>query len=228
MEIKENFKQELIQELKNHFSEQKRYRIEGVERLEGADTVTFGFVFHYGKEKKNLILRIFRSITDKAERGFYTLEALYSANLPVPKPYLWKKDSPNISKSYLIMERISGTLLADSFFETQDKNERISLMHLFIRELVKLHQFKWKNQFSFISRPNIENDPYFFVNRIIEFPKQMIKKYKIIELEPLIIWLEEHKQKCEEIVLLHGDYHMNNVIITPDRKLVVIDWADIK
>ncbi|WP_455464816.1 phosphotransferase family protein [Candidatus Hodarchaeum mangrovi] len=228
MEITENFREELIQELKNQFPEQKGYKTDNFIRLEGADTITYSFVFHYGKDKKTFVLRIFRSITDQAEREFSTLNALHSANLSVPKPYLWKKDSPNIKKSYLIMERIPGILLANYFSETHDENKRNKLMHLFIRKLAELHQFKWRNQNSFVKIPNIENDPYFFVNRIIDFPKQMVKKFRIIELEPLIMWLEKHKQKCEEIVLLHGDYHMNNVIVTPEKNLVLIDWADIK
>ena len=228
MEITENFKQELIQELKKYFLKQNRYEVDTFERLEGADTITYSFLFYYSNKNKAFILRIFRSITDQAEKEFSVLHALYSANFSVPRPYLWKKNSPNIARSYLIMEKIPGMLLADSFVKTKEEIERKILLNIFIQKLAELHQFNWKSYFPFVKIPNIENDPYFFINRMIEFPKQMIKKFEVAELEPLINWLEKHKQKCDEVVLLHGDYHMNNAILTSEKKLVLIDWADIK
>ena len=56
----------------------------------------------------------------------------------------------------------------------------------------------------------------------------MILENKITELIPLIDWLERNKVKSQKLSLLHGDYHGNNVIVTPNGKIVIIDWADIK
>jgi aminoglycoside phosphotransferase (APT) family kinase protein len=130
----------------------------------------------------------------------------------------------------MIMERVQGEILADYLFEKVTIEERKPIMTRFIKEMVSLHMLEWRSLFPRTDRAHrdISSNPYFFVERVLQRPKAMINKYHIDELRPLIDWLDTDKQKCEIPVLLHGDYHMNNIILTPKGDLVVIDWADIK
>ena len=101
-------------------------------------------------------------------------------------------------------------------------------MNNFIQEMVNLHKVNWEELFPNINRPDITSNPYLFIERGLSFPKNAVQTYKINELSPLIEWLENNKPKSERTSLVHGDYHMNNVIKTPEGALFVIDWADIK
>ncbi|OLS27099.1 MAG: Stress response kinase A [Candidatus Heimdallarchaeota archaeon LC_3] len=220
-------KQEIINDLVSNKADKLNFKIDDFQKLQGADTETFSFNLINEKERTSLILRIYRDTTERAEREFKTLQKLHSANLSVPKPYTWKKHSQGFSRSYLIMEKIPGMIASDYLFQLKSDEEKFELIASFIQELVNLHSIKWKNQFPEVQKPDIKNNAYSFVEQIISFPKEMIIKYNVIELKPLIEWLEKNKEKTENLSLLHGDYHMNNVIATPEGKLVIIDWANL-
>jgi aminoglycoside phosphotransferase (APT) family kinase protein len=228
MLITDEMKQEIINELVSNKPDRIKFKIDDFQKLQGADTETFGFNLLRKNERTSLILRVYRETTDRAEDEFKTLQKLHSASLSVPKPYTWKKHSREFSRSYLIMEKIPGLIATDHFWQLNTEKEKFKLISQFIQELVNLHKINWKSHFSNVGKPDIENNPYTFVEQVINFPKEMISKYNVTELKPLIEWLEENKEKTEDLVLLHGDYHMNNVIATPEGKLVIIDWADIK
>lgn len=228
MEISNEMKQELLSELKLIFPNQLNYKIDNFQRLHGADTETFGFRFIIQEKTIELILRLYRGITDRAEKEFNTIHSLYNAGLSVPKTYLWRKKSKTITRSYLIMEKIPGVLLSDYLFQIKSEQEKLDYFRLFIQEMVNIHNSDWSNYFPETKSLDLDEDPYLYVTQEIKFPKKMINKFNVVELKPLIEWLEKKKEKSEQLSLLHGDYHMNNVIITPERNLVVIDWANIR
>ncbi len=228
MEISNEMKQELLSELELIFPNQLNYKIDNFQRLHGADTETIGFRFIMEEKALELILRLYRGITDRVETEFKTLDSLYKAGLSVPKTYLWRKKAKTVSRSYLIMEKIPGMLLSDYLFQNISDQEKLEKCHLFIQEMANIHNFDWSNYFTETKSIDLDEDPYLYVTQEIKFPKEMINKFNIGELKPLIGWLEKKKEKSEKLSLLHGDYHMNNVIITPEKKLVVIDWANMR
>ncbi|MFX0208144.1 MAG: phosphotransferase, partial [Candidatus Hodarchaeota archaeon] len=228
MEITKELKQELISELRLIFPNQKKYRLVNFQKLLGADTETFSFDLNLNNKALPLIFRVFRGISDRAENEFKTLKSLFNANISVPEPLLWNKTSPILSRSYLIMKKVPGVLLSDNYWQITSENEKSKLLSDFIQVLVDIHKFNWRNNFHYLQRPDLESNPYILVDNLISFPRKMIMENKIIELSHLIEWLEKNKVKSEKLSLLHGDYHMNNVIVTPNGKIVVIDWANIK
>ncbi|MHA1992389.1 MAG: phosphotransferase family protein [Candidatus Hodarchaeales archaeon] len=228
MIITDEMKQEIINELASNKSDITKFKIGDFKKLQGADTETFSFNLLHEEERTSLILRVFRETTDRAENEFNTLQKLHSADLSVPKPYTWRKHSPTFSRSYLIMEKIPGLIATDYFWQLNTEKEKFELISLFIEELANLHNIDWKHHFPNINKPDIENNPYAFVEQVISRPRELIIKYNVNELKPLIEWLEKNKEETENLALLHGDYHTNNVIATPEGKLVIIDWTDIK
>ena len=225
MKISEKFKQELIEELMKKFPGYKQYLVDDFEEHLGADTVTYSFTLHLDNEMKFLIVRIFRDITDNAKREFQILKNLLLAKVSVPEVYFLKVNSQTIDKSYYVMEEIPGMLFSDFFANVQSEEEKEHLMRIFIHELAKIHDINMESlDLDCVETPS-ENDSYIFVNRMLSVPSKLIKEYKISELELLLEWLEENKVKCDRLTLIHGDYHMNNVIVTPEGKLVVIDWG---
>jgi len=228
MEITKELEQELISGLQDIFPSQKRYLLNDFQKLQGADTETFSFNLNIDNKDLPLILRVYRDISDRAETEFHTLKSLFNANISVPEPYLWNKTSPVLSRSYLVMKKVPGVLLADRFFQTTSESEKNQLASDFIQQLVSIHKFNWKDNFPFLTKPDLESNPYILIEKRVAFPRKMILENKINELIPLIEWLETNKVKSQKLLLLHGDYHGNNVIVTPTGKIVIIDWADIK
>lgn len=216
MEITDELKQELVDELSTIFGSDKKLFVDTFLRLPGGDAETYSFRLTLDKNCIPLILRVYRSISERAEEEYNTLKSLFDAEISVPEPILWKKNS-TISRSYMIMKKIPGLLLAEYLFSNISDTEKKQLFYNFIEQAVKIHSFKWKN---LSYSPKI---PDFLSNS-----KNRIYKYDVNELKPLVKWLEENKVDSDESSLLHGDYHMNNVIATPEGKIVVIDWADIK
>lgn len=228
MEITKELKQELISKLKFLFPNQKKYQLVNFQKLEGADTETFSFNLNLENKELPLILRVYRGISDRAENEFKTLQSLLNADLSVPEPLLWNKTSPCLSRSYLIMKKVPGVILAEHYLHKTSEDERNKLISDFIQELVDIHKFNWRNNFHYLKKPDLESNPYILVDNVMSFPRKMIIENKIIELGHIIEWFEKNKVKSERLSLLHGDYHMNNVIATPNGKIVVIDWTDIK
>lgn len=228
MEINSELKQELLNELALIFPNQLDYKINNFQRLLGADTETFSFMLLTKNESLQLILRLYRGITDRAEVEFNTLLSLHTAGLSVPKPYFFKKKSKTVSRSYFVMEKIHGVLLSDYILENKSEEQMLGYFRLFIQEMVNIHTSDWRNLFPEIKPLDLGVDPYLYVDQTMRFPKEKIDQFNVVELEPLVEWLEKNKEKSEQLSLLHGDFHMNNVIITPERDLFVIDWADIR
>jgi aminoglycoside 3'-phosphotransferase-2 len=228
MEQMYEMEQELLDELKLLFPNLSNYKIDSVQKFDGADTETFGFRFVTDEKYLNLILRLYRRITDRAEREFTTISSLNDAGLSVPIAYFWRKKSKTVDRSYLIMEKIPGMILSDYLLQKMAEVDYIEYFRLFIQEMVNIHNVDWKNMFPQVKSQDLNENPYFYVNKVIKFPQEMINKYNISDLKPIIEWLEQNKEKSEYVSMLHGDFHFNNVILTPEKKLVVIDWADIR
>ncbi len=231
MEISKDLKDELITELTKVFPSSETSTVDKFHKLQGADTETFSFSFNTNNHTIPLILRVYRRNSNRAKIEFSILSALKSRGISVPSPYLWKKNSETLSRSFLIMEQIPGKLLSDYIFHSNSDKLKMEGITMFIREMVHIHNYDWRNElnnsFSF-NILDIKSNPYVYVYNLISFPKRMTSLHNINDLKPLIDWLDDNKVKTENLSLLHGDYHMNNVIITPQKKLVVIDWADIK
>ena len=231
MEITQGLKQEIIECLRLVLPFKGEIYVTNFQRLLGADTETFSFSYVNNSTEIPLIFRLYRKISDRAENEYTTLQALTNAGISVPKPYIWRKTSQTLLRSFLIMEKIPGELLSDYILKTESETQRMEGFQLFIQEMVNIHKYDWKINFidqSSFKIPDIESNPYIYIDNLIKYPKKMIKLHSLNELSPLIDWLEKNKVKSENLSLLHGDFHMNNIIMTPQKRLVVIDWADIK
>ncbi|MHA1993256.1 MAG: phosphotransferase family protein [Candidatus Hodarchaeales archaeon] len=231
MRITEELKQEVIDCLLPIFPSERDVTVGNFQHLLGADTDTFSFSYFSNDTDTPLILRIYRQISNRAEKEFNTLHALSTAGISVPVPYIWKKASLSVSRSFLIMEKIPGELLSDYLLNSKSERRRMTGFQQFIQELVNIHSYDWKSGFTdkfLLKIPDIENDPYDYINKLVNYPQRMINLHNINDLKPLIGWLKNNKVKTDKLSLLHGDYHMNNVIITPQKNLIVIDWADLK
>jgi aminoglycoside phosphotransferase (APT) family kinase protein len=225
---KENV-QDIQKILSPHFPNIFQFEIGKFEEiLGGADTRIFSFsVKDLGHD---FILRIYREGTsvNVAKIEYQTLQAVHSANVAVPKPYGYLGDESSFERAILIMEKIVGKMLAEAFFEEQ--NDRNILISKFVENLVQIHHIPWEDEFKDVIPPDIKADPFVIIKGYLRRPVELVEKYSIHDLKPLILWLQDnmHKHPCNDLVLVHGDYHAMNIMIAPNGDLVTLDWANVR
>ncbi|MHA2253657.1 MAG: phosphotransferase family protein [Candidatus Kariarchaeaceae archaeon] len=236
VKISSEFKLELIENLKMYFKGFLEYYVKGFDRLTGADTITYAFNLICRTQKTMrenrrvipLILRIYRGNAGiRSKHEFIVLKNLFDANLQVPKPYFFKSDGSCLGRSYMVMDKIPGVPLTERFQNTTSSEETGLLFSSFIGEMVKLHGKNWKEMGLDMKEPDLNEDPFIFIKNQLQHPKELILQYHLEELYPLIEWLEKNMVPSEKLCILHGDFHPNNLIITPEDKLYTIDWSNI-
>jgi aminoglycoside phosphotransferase (APT) family kinase protein len=206
-----------------------------IELTGGAESQIFSFDFNIQNEGNvfsiPLILRVFWDSQRifKAKREFQVLRALHKAKIPVPKPYLHGTLESMERKTFVVMERVKGVILDDKLMEVNEE-QLLKLFSSFITGMVDLHSFDWNSIPIDLQTSDIDSDPYIIIRNSLKRPKELINKYNFLELNILIDWFEEHmfKMPCDQLVLVHGDFHPLNVIVKPDNSLIIVDWSNIR
>ena len=205
----------------------------------GADTRIFSFdlCFDDSTQAKGsfkeilvpLIIRIFRK--DKShevvKNEYGLMKSLHQAGYSVPKPLLFSIGKAS-GRSYIVMERIGGLSLSKKWEQAGEDQAR-DLFDQYIEKMAAIHSFDWKSCLPGYWAPDIGKCPSFFSRYNIDRVSRIVDRYpaELSEVGLVVRWLDEHISEgaCEEVVLIHGDYHALNVIVTPDDDLVIIDWT---
>ncbi|MHA1912687.1 MAG: phosphotransferase family protein [Candidatus Kariarchaeaceae archaeon] len=232
--IKETLDTEVKIALEKVFPDKSSYEISSFEEIfGGADTRIFSFEFSFLEkgDKKNipLILRLFREGTKNAtvKREFSILKKLYEAQKPVPRPFIVSENKDILKLQYFVMEKVEGVLLSTSFNDPAKHDE---LFFQFISKMVEIHKTDWSKIIPETDGPELETDPYTIINNLISWPKKRLQEFKepeLNELKELIKWLEENKVPTIELSLIHGDFHVENILVKKKGEFIIIDWSNI-
>ncbi|MHA2142966.1 MAG: phosphotransferase family protein [Candidatus Thorarchaeota archaeon] len=195
--------------------------------LGGADTVIYGFDLISDTKTLPLIVRIYRSaFSHSARREFKILQILHAEGISVPRPYLFKEESEATGRTYIVMERIEGTLLSDELQKSQSTPRFDQLLETSIRYLVTIHSLDWTKSFSFLDHFNIAEKPEEYFNTKLSRVKSIILEYGVDDLIPVVDWMEGNQVEQVNPSLLHGDYHGMNILVRGEDDLVTIDWSN--
>lgn len=154
------------------------------------------------------------------------LSKLYPEFNLVPKPYFFCEDESVIGAPFYVMERKRGIVLDDTFPEgtevTKEMCEDIS--RAFIDTLVKLHAVDYK-------KAGLESFGYpdGFLTRQVEGWTKRFLRAKTDEtpgFDEISKWLANNMPQSNDVSVIHNDYKLNNMLLTPDYKEVVgvFDW----
>lgn len=144
----------------------------------------------------------------------------------VPKPYVLCEDESIIGAPFYVMERKRGIVLNDKFPEGADVTEETGadISRAFIETLVKLHDVDYKkaglDEFGY---------PEGFLERQVQGWTKRFLRVKTDDtprFDEISKWLADHMPKSHYISVIHNDYKLNNMLLTPDFKQVVavFDW----
>ncbi|MGY5858656.1 MAG: aminoglycoside phosphotransferase family protein [Candidatus Thorarchaeota archaeon] len=194
----------------------------------GADTTIFeiGFKDH----STRYIQRILRETVPKeaAEFEYANQTILFENGISVPETYFINYPPNSYGRNYYVMKKIEGKGLNEIFLENPEQFDDIT--NKYIQEMIKIHSID-PNLFPLIPRKDIQKKPYTVIDHALAGVKLKIEKYPddLAELNQVVNWLDEHKKEnpCEELVVIHGDYHPFNIIVDDQQKYQILDWTGI-
>ncbi|MDF2628469.1 MAG: putative aminoglycoside phosphotransferase [Symbiobacteriaceae bacterium] len=171
-------------------------------------------VYGFEADNRPLVLRVYSGF-DQWNRGEVEARAMRLLNAqgyPVPRIVAAGPDPGDFGGWYLIMDRVPGQVFARHF---GDQSAAPAQVRLFCSLLRRLHQVD-PTDFG-------TNAPSSFSLDIIRLMAGDLRE----AFEPALQVLDRRELQVgrERRCLIHGDFHSENILITPDGAPFVIDWS---
>jgi len=195
----------------------------------GADTTIFeiGFKNH----STRYVQRIFRPSTSSEHAEFeYTVQkTLFENGVKVPETFLIKHPPNTQDRTYFIMKKIKGKTLNDTL-RVSTPEQIGALVEKYLLELHRIHSIS-PDLFPQIPRVDVQADPFAVIDQALNRVKVTLEKFPedLAELRLVVDWLEENKSNypCDELVVIHGDYHPINIVVDDEGAMQILDWTGI-
>lgn len=193
----------------------------------GASMETWALDVAVGGEVLALILRrdmaqnmYGRALTRAQE--FHLLGVAHAAGLRVPRPH-WL--SPEPPRPFFLMERLPGESVGRRVVRTPAlAAARAQLAAEMGRELARIHAIPLTPDLDFLLRPNEGQSPATAALAIIRETVAGLGLARPVWAWALR-WLEHHAPPPSgPPTLLHGDFRIGNLLVTPEGLRGVIDW----
>ena len=159
------------------------------------------------------------------EREFRVMDALAGSEVPVPAMFHLCEDVNVIGSVFFIMSHENGSIYWDPALPELNASERISLYADESRVLAALHSINPNR----IGLSDFGRPGNYFERQIKRWTDQYrASETRSIEaMESLMQWLSQEMPEDDgQSALIHGDYRLDNLIMTPTRTRIqaVIDW----
>ena len=158
------------------------------------------------------------------DREFRVISALYAQKFPVARPFLYCEDSEIVGTPFYVMGFVEGRVIWEPHMPGASREERAAVYQAMNATLARLHTFD-PQELGLADFGRGEN----YVARQVE---RWSKQYRASEtetiepMERLIAWLPGHLPPSGPVRLVHGDYRLDNMILSPSepKVLAVLDW----
>lgn len=149
---------------------------------------------------------------------FGLLKTLFDAGVPVPEPWLYAVEDSALGTPFMLMERAAGTDLRKDLARKDCDRDLTSLASQATEVIAAIHT---------VPATNLGLDATWGPEREIERWVAVIEAAKF-DLDPLLAtalaWMRSNLPPRTPAVLVHADFKANNLLISPEGKLTVIDW----
>ena len=182
-----------------------------------------------------MVLRFYQgSAADaKGAREHTTIDRLFAARFPVPRPYAFEADRSALGAPFLIMQRLAGgPLFAVRNFPSAFKTFSMAFFS-FVRAQSKLHKFD-------PAGPGLREIPHAYaplgdttadsplLDRVLAIIANRVETGPLPGLREALNLVTERAPKFRRSAdsLVHMDYHPLNVMVQGVRVTGVIDWVN--
>ena len=187
--------------------------------------------------RQPLILRLYDGARARynAEYEYNVIKNLGPSDLPVPKVFALEMDAKYLGKPFVIMERVKGENMEAAIRHNIDlESPQLSIRDLMpwisklTELLVTVHSLDWRALgLDFMDRAR---GKYNLIDDFLSWPfiKNPARRYP--RFRELCDWLRVRSEEviCLEPVLLHMDFHPQNVMVDNDRIAAIIDWGEAR
>ena len=161
------------------------------------------------------------------EREHVIMQALSGQPVPSPRTLgvIVAEDVPQTPA--LLMEHVDGVALTDTLPDSYPPQPQAAteIGEAVIDALAALHSVPWREA-------GLESfgKPEGFLERQVPRWRKQLERYRTRELphlDELTVWLEANRPPTFEAGIMHGDFHLDNCLLTPAPPIsvaAIVDW----
>jgi aminoglycoside phosphotransferase (APT) family kinase protein len=193
---------------------------------DGWETEVYAFTLaQIGGRPVSRILRMYpgADAVEKSTREYTAMSALRRASgYPVPSVLRHESDARWLGKPFIVMQKIDGRPLGAVMIE--DTQRQAELLTRFVQLFVTLHRMDYCR---FVDSCSETDSVAMLPAMLTRWRETMADRLGQPWAADVLDWLDNHQADVlpSRVSPLHRDFHPNNVLITPDDQMYVIDWS---
>jgi aminoglycoside phosphotransferase (APT) family kinase protein len=158
------------------------------------------------------------------DREFRVVSALHAQGFPVAAPLLYCDDTGVAGTPFYVMAHVEGRVVWEPHLPETAPAERAAVYDAMNATLARLHAFDP----AAIGLADFGRGDNYVARQVERWSKQYraSETERIDEMERLIAWLPAHLPPPAPVRLVHGDYRLDNIILSPSQPIIlaVLDW----
>jgi aminoglycoside phosphotransferase (APT) family kinase protein len=158
------------------------------------------------------------------DREYRVVSALFAQRFPVAEPLLYCDDANVIGTPFYLMAHVAGRVIWEPHIPEVSPEQRGAIYAAMNAALARLHSFDPPT----LGLADFGRGENYVARQIERWSKQYraSQTEPIAEMEELMQWLPEHLPPAAPVRLVHGDYRLDNIILSPSEPqvLAVLDW----
>jgi len=216
----------------------KELRDQSMQYRSPPTSLTGGFATHLFKFQlkdmseefsKPLVLRLYPKSYPAGQANLEGLihNALSKAGYPAPPVYFICSDTTILGGEFLIMKFMSSEGMMDAF-PIDIVPARLAKAHVVLHKIDPKPVVEYLTEKGFFS---LKEKGYFLENLMsyIESTETQITANNLEWLKPGVQWIKENRPTENiRLVINHGDFHPNNILVDQGKISAVLDWSGFK
>jgi aminoglycoside phosphotransferase (APT) family kinase protein len=158
------------------------------------------------------------------DREFRVISALHAQGFPVATPLTYCDDADVAGTPFYVMAHVEGRVVWEPHMPDATPSERAAVYDAMNAVLARLHSFDP----AALGLADFGRGDNYVARQVERWSKQYRASETdgIEEMERLIAWLPAQLPPPAPVRLVHGDYRLDNIILSPSepRILAVLDW----
>jgi aminoglycoside phosphotransferase (APT) family kinase protein len=158
------------------------------------------------------------------DREFRVISALNRQQFPVAEALVYCADADVVGTPFYVMSYVEGRVFWEPAMPTSTVAERGAVYAAMNATLAQLHRFDP----AAIGLGDFGKGENYVARQIERWSKQYraSQTQTIAEMEKLIAWLPEHVPRQQRVCLVHGDYRLDNMVLSGSAPevIAVLDW----